>query len=126
MGKLIDVVGDQLVAAAAEKPAEAEVARAKAQLKAGLLMGLESSGARAEQMARHLLLHGRLIDSEELVAKVDAVNMESVRQFAAKLTASAPCVAVVGAGKKSATHARRAEQVMARRDAASANIVARA
>jgi predicted Zn-dependent peptidase len=35
------------------KPAEAELARAKAQLKAGLLMGLESSSARAEQMEEH-------------------------------------------------------------------------
>ena len=124
--ELIDVIGAELATIAGHGPTEREIQRAKAQLKAGLLMGLESSGARAEQMARHLLLHGRLIDSEELVAKVDAVNMEGVKAFAAKLTAGAPCVAVVGAGKKSAIHAQRAEQVMARRDGASANIVARA
>ena len=44
MGKLIDVVGEQLARAAAEAPAEPELARSKAQLKAGLLMGLESFG----------------------------------------------------------------------------------
>ena len=62
MEKLIDVVGAELTRAAAEKPAEAELARSKAQLKAGLLMGLESSSARAEQMARQLLLFDRLIE----------------------------------------------------------------
>lgn len=110
--ELIDVIGAELALIASEGPTAREVQRAKAQLKAGLLMGLESSGARAEQMARHLLLHGRLIDSDELVAKVDAVTVEGVRTFAGKLAASAPCVAVVGAGKKSAAHAERARQIM--------------
>ena len=54
----------ELRRAAAEKPAEAEVARAKAQIKAGMLMGLESSSARAEQMARQLLLFDRLIETD--------------------------------------------------------------
>src|SRR5215475_4093448 len=54
LGKLIDVVAAEFKRAAADKPAEGELARSKAQLKAGLLMGLESSSARAEQMARQL------------------------------------------------------------------------
>ena len=40
---------------AAESADEAEVARSKAQIKVSLLMGLESSARRAEQMARHVL-----------------------------------------------------------------------
>ena len=59
LGELIDVVGNELRSVADEGPSETEVQRAKAQLKAGLLMSLESSSARAEQMARHLLSHGR-------------------------------------------------------------------
>ena len=50
------------------------MARAKAQLKAGLLMGLESSSARAEQMARQLLLFDRLIDTPELVERIEGVS----------------------------------------------------
>ncbi|MBO0741088.1 MAG: insulinase family protein, partial [Hyphomicrobiaceae bacterium] len=72
MSKLIEVVGDELMGAAAEKPADAELARAKAQLKAGLLMGLESSSARAEQMARQLLLFDRLMEPPELIERIDA------------------------------------------------------
>ena len=92
MGKLIDVVGEQLSRAAAEKPTEAELARSKAQLKAGLLMGLESSSARAEQMARQLLLFDRLIDTAEIVDRIEAVTAEAVRELAAKLVSGRPAV----------------------------------
>jgi predicted Zn-dependent peptidase len=109
LGKLIDVVSELLVGAAAEKPAEAELARAKAQLKAGLLMGLESSSARAEQMARQLLLFDRLIDAPELIERIDSVTADAVRDLAAKLVSGAPAsVAVVGAGGKGDAFARMA------------------
>ena len=61
MGQLIDVVGAELKRATEKRPTPTEVARAKAQLKAGLLMGLESSSARAEQMARQMLLIDRVL-----------------------------------------------------------------
>ena len=57
--KLIGVVMDEIAEVAEAGPSIAEVARAKVQLKAGLLMSLESSGARAEQMARQVAGHGR-------------------------------------------------------------------
>ena len=98
---LIDVVGAELRKLGDEGPTAHEVNRSKAQLKAGLLMGLESSSARAEQMARHLLVHGRLLPSEELIAKVDAVGDDDIRAFAARVARGRPSVAVVGAGKRS-------------------------
>ncbi len=54
VGELIDVVSDEIDRMADAVPSDAEVARAKAQLKAGLMMSLESSSARAEQMARQM------------------------------------------------------------------------
>ena len=83
------------------------MARAKAQIKAGMLMGLESSSARAEYMARQLLLFNRLIDTKEVVDRIEAVTPEGVRTLAAKLmTESKPSVTVVGAGRKGAGYAR--------------------
>jgi predicted Zn-dependent peptidase len=112
MGKLIEVVGQQFARAAAERPSEAELGRSKAQLKAGLLMGLESSAARAEQMARQLLLFDRLIETPELVARVDGVSAEAIRDLAQSIMArSAASVAVVGAGRKGETYARMAEKL---------------
>ena len=75
--ELMQVVIDQL-AGATENVTEAEVARAKAQMKAGLLMALESSSARAEQLARQMLAWGRPMPLAEIVAKIEAVTVESV------------------------------------------------
>lgn len=108
MGELVEVVREQFARAAAERPTDAEMQRAKAQMKAGLLMGLESSGARAEQMARQLLLFGRLIDTPELVDRIDGVTAEATRVFAEGLLAGTASVAVVGTGAGGVAHAARA------------------
>jgi len=114
MAELINVVGGELVRAAAEPPSEAELARSKAQLKAGLLMGLESSSARAEQMARQLLLFDRLISPPELVERIEAVTAEAVRDLAARLfKGSQPSVAVVGAGRNGQSFASMAAERVA-------------
>ncbi len=113
LDELASVVVQELRRLAEDGPEEKEVNRAKAQLKAGLLMSLESSSARAEQMARHLMAHGRLIGSSELIANVEAVSGEQIRGFAEQLAHSVPSVAVVGAGGGSMEHATRTEQLFA-------------
>jgi predicted Zn-dependent peptidase len=85
--------------AAAESINEAEVARAKAQMKAGLLMALESSTARAEQLARQIFNWGRPVPLEELVGKIDAVTVESARAAGRALIARGrPAIAALGPG----------------------------
>ncbi len=107
--ELIDVVRSECIRAADSLPDAREVDRAKAQLKAGLLMSLESSGARVEQVARQTMLHNRVIPAEELVARVDAVTAADIRSFAEKMLASKPASAViVGNGRKSGAMAQRA------------------
>ena len=101
MGELIDVIGAELGRAAEKAPDAPELARSKSQLKAGLLMSLESSAARAEQMARHVLTHNRVLTNTELMDKVDAVTADDVRVFAAELVRNEPCVTVVGSGRRS-------------------------
>ena len=114
MGELIDLIGAELFNLAASPPAAAEVARAKAQIKAGLLISLESSSARAEHMARQLMFFDRLIPSAELVQRIDDVTPERIRAVAERVARSAPpSVAVVGAGRRSAGYAVRAERRLA-------------
>lgn len=74
---------------AAEDMTEAEVARARAQLKAGLLMGLESPSGRAERMARHLAIWGRVRTAEENTAEIEAVGRADVLRFAEALVGRA-------------------------------------
>jgi predicted Zn-dependent peptidase len=74
-----------------------ELERARAQLKAGMLMGLESPSARAERAARMLSIWGRVPDIDEIVARIDAVTPERVRAFAENLAGRAePALALLG------------------------------
>jgi predicted Zn-dependent peptidase len=91
------VVGE--ITNAADTVSEAEIARAKAQMKAGLLMALESSGARTEQLARQMFAWGRPIPLDELVARIEAVTVESARAAGRALIARGrPAIAALGPG----------------------------
>ena len=78
---------------------EAEVARVKAQMKAGLLMSLESCGGRVHQLARQIFAFDKPMTPAELVARIDAVTVESARAAGQiLLTRSRPAFAAIGAG----------------------------
>ena len=79
---------------------EVELHRARAQAKAGILMSLESTGSRCEQLARQIQIFGRIVPVKEMVAKIEAVRTEDVCRAAAHLFRAKPTLAVLGpAGK---------------------------
>ncbi|MBS0252661.1 MAG: insulinase family protein [Proteobacteria bacterium] len=126
VGELADIVAAQLAEIADTGPTEAELQRSKAQLKAGLLMALESSAVNAEQMARQLLAQGRLIPVSELIEQVDAVDHARIKAFAQTLNEEAPSVVVIGSGRKSSGQASRiAAQFTSRHAPAAVGKVAR-
>jgi len=89
------------IARAADTITEQEVDRAKTQMKAGLLMALESSSSRAEQLARHMIIFGRPLPVDEIVRKIESVTVDSVRTAGRALLARGrPAVAVLGPGNK--------------------------
>jgi predicted Zn-dependent peptidase len=103
------------IAKATETIDDAEVARAKAQLKAGLLMALESSEARVGQLARQMLAYGRPIALEEIVAKVNAVTVETARAAGRMLLRrSPPAIAALGPGAGLESTAAIAESLVPR------------
>ena len=67
---------------------DAEVARARAQMKAGMLMGLESPSSRAERMARLVAIWDRVPPIAETAAKIEAVDRAAVAAFAAQVAGS--------------------------------------
>ncbi|MCE8510634.1 insulinase family protein [Ruegeria pomeroyi] len=75
---------------AADDMTEAEVARARAQMKAGMLMGLESPSNRAERLARLVQIWGKVPSLEDTVARIDAVTTGDVRAFAERMAVQAP------------------------------------
>jgi predicted Zn-dependent peptidase len=112
--ELMRVVIDQ-IGNATETLNETEVSRAKAQMKAGLLMALESSEARVSQLARQMLAYGRPVPLEEIVAKVDAVTVESARSAGRDLIGRAkPAIAALGPGSGLASTAAIAESLVRR------------
>lgn len=92
---VIPVVCDEL-RKVCESVAEVEVARARAQLKASLLMALESTSSRAEQLARQLMVFGRPLPVPEIISRVDGVDIEAVHRVARRLTGSRPTVTTLG------------------------------
>ncbi|MEM9911508.1 MAG: pitrilysin family protein [Pseudomonadota bacterium] len=75
---------------AAEDLSQAELDRARAQMKAGLLMGLESPSNRAERLARMLQIWGRVPDLPEVVDRINAVSLSDLRDLAQDTVARAP------------------------------------
>jgi predicted Zn-dependent peptidase len=73
-----------------------EFERARAQLKAGLLMSLESTMTRVEQQAGHMLVFGTPFDPDELVRKIDAIDQDGVKRVAHRLLSARPTVAALG------------------------------
>jgi len=90
---------------------EAEVARARAQLKASQLMSLESTTNRAEQVATGLLVYGRPIPTEEIIARIDAVDIAAIRRCAARIFGSRLTVAALGPLERLETYDRLAARL---------------
>ena len=79
---------------------ETELHRARAQVKASLLMSLESTGSRCEQIARQIQVFGRIVPTAETVAKLNAVTVEDVRRAAMRVFRAAPTLAAMGPADK--------------------------
>lgn len=93
---------------------EAEIARAKAQLRAGLLMGLESPSAQAERIARVLSIWGRVPDPAEVAERIADVSLGQVRAHAERLIAQAqPALALYGPVKAAPSREVLAERLAA-------------
>ncbi len=96
VAELVPVILGEIERAAGDLT-ETEVERSRAQARAGLLMALESPLARASQLARQMLVFGRILPIEELVERIDAVSVNDVRRLAdAIFTGTTPTMAAVG------------------------------
>lgn len=87
IGDLASLTIDELKRAA-DDMSDAEVERARAQMKAGLLMGLESPSSRAERLARMTAIWDRVPSLEETVARIEDVSTRDVRDLAGSIAGS--------------------------------------
>lgn len=104
--ELLDVAS-HVIMSVTSMVTDEEVKRAKAQLKSSLVMNLESASARADQIARQFLAFGKVPEISELMAKIDAVSGEQVRELARNIfTGRTPAVSAVGQLSHMAPHAK--------------------
>jgi len=75
---------------------EIELNRAKTQMKAGLLMSLESTSVRCEQLAQHLLIHGTPFDPPEVVRRIEAVDETAIRRVVDRWYSAPPTLTALG------------------------------
>ena len=73
-----------------------ELARARAQFRAGLLMSLESTDTRSERLARQISTYGRPLTIDEVVEKIEAVDGDAVIRVAKRIFAATPTLAALG------------------------------
>jgi predicted Zn-dependent peptidase len=75
---------------------KAEIDRARAQLKAGILMARESSSSRCEQLAQQMLVYGRPLTMDEIIGKVDAVDAAAIGRVARRIAAAPLTMTTLG------------------------------
>jgi len=95
VAELVPIVCDE-IARLADTLTDEEVSRARAQLKAGILMGRESTSSRCEQLAQQLLIYGRPVSMAETVARVEAVDAAQVAAVTRRLARGSLTLAALG------------------------------
>jgi predicted Zn-dependent peptidase len=93
--ELVQVLFEQLAAMREPVPAD-ELQRARTQMRAGILMSLESTGARMDALGSQLLIYGRPIPVEEMVRKIDSVTADDTARVARRVFSGRPTVAAMG------------------------------
>ena len=93
---VLETVRGELAKIAAEGITAEELERGKGQLKGGLVLGLEDSGSRMSRLGKAELVYDELLSIDEVVARIEAVTVEDVRQLAAELFTQPELLAGVG------------------------------
>jgi predicted Zn-dependent peptidase len=93
---VLSVVRTELSRVAAHGITAEELDRGKGQLRGGLVLGLEDSGSRMSRLGKAELVHDHLLGLDEVMARIDAVSLEDVREVAADVFSGPEILAVVG------------------------------
>ena len=93
--EIMPVICDEVLKIAHDAK-EDELARAKAQLKASLLMNRESMMSRADQNARTLLLQEKLFTQQDLIEAIEGIDLKAISRIAKKIFSSKPTLTALG------------------------------
>ncbi|WP_233489106.1 pitrilysin family protein [Blastococcus sp. TF02-09] len=99
--EVLRLIREGLDGVAADGLTSEEVARARGQLKGSMVLGLEDTGSRMSRLGKSELSYGEYLPVREVLARLDAVDEQQVREVAAELFGRPTCLAVVGPYRES-------------------------
>jgi predicted Zn-dependent peptidase len=96
VAEVLDLTRSALAEVAAYGLTDDEVARGRGMTRGSLVLGLEDTGSRMSRLAKGDLLYDEPLRLEQVLAKVEAVTPEQVREVAAEVLARPMSLAAVG------------------------------
>ena len=94
--KVLQIISEELELLATEGVSDRELAVAKGNLRAEMLLSGEDSGARMSRIGASLLLHGEVLSVDEVLARIDGVDLDQVRDVAVELATAPRTMSAVG------------------------------
>jgi predicted Zn-dependent peptidase len=94
--EVLRIVEQEFELLATEGVSDRELAVAKGNLRAEMLLSGEDSGARMSRIGASLLLHGEVLTVDEVLARIDAIDRAQVLEVAAQLAQAPRTMSAVG------------------------------
>jgi predicted Zn-dependent peptidase len=94
--EVLDVCRDQLALVADTGITAEELRRSKGQMRGSLVLGLEDTGSRMSRLGKAVLVHGELLTVDEILARIDAVTLDDVRDVARDVFTRPRSLGVIG------------------------------
>jgi predicted Zn-dependent peptidase len=94
--EVLKITRDLLADVASNGLRDEELERAKGQARGGLVLGLEDTGSRMSRIGKSELMFGDLKSIDEMLAQIDGVTAQEVRDVASILLGNRPTLAVIG------------------------------
>jgi predicted Zn-dependent peptidase len=85
--------------------------KGKEQMKGSLILSLESTSSRMNRLGKNELMLGRHYSLDEMIARIESVEMEHIRQLTDQMMAQPFALAMVGGSDEAAANFRRDQLV---------------
>jgi predicted Zn-dependent peptidase len=96
LDEVLRICRGELAKVAADGITEEELRRGIGQMRGGLVLGLEDTGSRMSRLGKNELVHDELLSVDDVLARIDAVDLTQVSKIAAELATADPALAVIG------------------------------